>query len=107
MTTMIDERSQGDLQSCAEVGQRDDERTSACNKRRGKPLQAPRSPNPEHRPHQDREIPSGERDEIALMAGRNPLAVGTPCCRGRTSIRVRDAVKMAATIDELIRIGVR
>jgi len=43
------------------------ERANDRKDRRGEALQAPRSPDPEESAHQHRQVPSGERDEVALL----------------------------------------
>jgi hypothetical protein len=64
---MIEERREETARGRKELPETPHERANDRKDRRGEALQAPRRPDPEESAHQHRQVPSGERDEVALL----------------------------------------
>src|SRR5438105_5450171 len=77
LTRMIDDKAQSALRSAPDVGNSETQRADSRKNGAREALQAPRGADPKQRPHQDREIPPGERDEIALLHVVDPPQPGS------------------------------
>ena len=64
---MIEEGREETVRGRKELPERLYEGANGRKDRRGESLQAPRRPDPEESAHQYRQVPSGERDEVALL----------------------------------------
>ena len=91
---MIEERREETARGRQELPETPHERANDRKDRRGEALQAPRRPDPEEK---HRQVPSGERDEVALLHVLDASELRPPALAALPTLRVRRGQLRAAS----------